>query len=67
MEQSTNSEGQLHRELSRWGATAFVITNMVGTGIFTVPAFVRGTTGNGLMALLVWALGGGLALCGALC
>ncbi len=67
MEQSTNTESQLHRELSRWGATAFVITNMVGTGIFTVPAFVRGTTGNGLMALLVWALGGGLALCGALC
>ncbi|MFN6202038.1 MAG: APC family permease [Acidobacteriota bacterium] len=67
MDRSTTSESQLHRELSRWGATAFVVTNMIGTGIFTVPAFVRAATGNGLTALLVWALGGGLALCGALC
>jgi basic amino acid/polyamine antiporter, APA family len=67
MDRSTKPEDQLHRELSRWGATAFVVTNMIGTGIFTVPAFVRATTGNGLTALLVWLLGGGLALCGALC
>lgn len=67
MDRSTTSESQLHRELSRWGATAFVVTNMIGTGIFTVPAFVRAATGNGLTALLVWALGGGLALCGAFC
>ncbi|MFN7621676.1 MAG: APC family permease, partial [Acidobacteriota bacterium] len=67
MDRSPTSESQLHRELSRWGATAFVVTNMIGTGIFTVPAFVRAATGNGLTALLVWALGGGLALCGALC
>ncbi len=60
-------ERSLHRELSLWGATAFVVTNMIGTGIFTVPAFVRASTGSGLTALLVWALGGGLALCGALC
>lgn len=67
MDRSTTSERQLHRELSRWGATAFVVTNMIGTGIFTVPAFVRTATGSGLTALLVWALGGGLALCGAFC
>lgn len=40
---------------------------MVGTGIFTVPAIVMGSTGNGLAALGVWAAGAGLALCGALC
>ena len=67
MSESKPVERQLHRELSVWGATAFVVTNMIGTGIFTVPAFVRGATGNGLTALLVWALGGGLALCGAFC
>jgi APA family basic amino acid/polyamine antiporter len=60
-------EGRLHRNLGRWGATAFVITNMIGTGIFTVPAFVRASTGSGLATLGIWALGGGLALCGALC
>jgi basic amino acid/polyamine antiporter, APA family len=57
----------LHRALGVWAATAFVVTNMVGTGIFTVPAFVRTTTGNGLAALTVWAVGGLLSLCGALC
>ena len=40
---------------------------MVGTGIFTVPAFVKGATGNGLVALGVWVAGALLALCGALC
>lgn len=57
----------LRRALSQWGATAFVVTNMVGTGIFTVPAFVRASTGNGLASLGVWAAGAFLALCGALC
>jgi basic amino acid/polyamine antiporter, APA family len=57
----------LHRALGVWAATAFVVTNMVGTGIFTVPAFVRTATGNGLAALTVWAVGGLLSLCGALC
>jgi APA family basic amino acid/polyamine antiporter len=57
----------LRRVLGTWGAAAFVVTNMVGTGIFTVPAFVRTATGNGLAALGVWLVGAGLALCGALC
>jgi APA family basic amino acid/polyamine antiporter len=57
----------LRRALGVWGAAAFVITNMVGTGIFTVPAFVRTATGHGLAALGVWLAGAGLALSGALC
>lgn len=61
------SNQTLRRALSQWGATAFVVTNMVGTGIFTVPAFVREATGNGLAALGVWVAGAFLALCGALC
>jgi APA family basic amino acid/polyamine antiporter len=66
-EQRTSGPARLHRELGTWGAAAFVITNMVGTGIFTVPAFVRAATGDGLSALGVWAAGAGLALSGALC
>ncbi|MBX3280434.1 MAG: APC family permease [Acidobacteria bacterium] len=63
-----SSSGQtLRRALGVAGATAFVVTNMVGTGIFTVPAVVRASTGNGLAALGVWAAGAALALCGALC
>lgn len=57
----------LRRALGVGAAAAFVITNMVGTGIFTVPAFVRVATGNGLATLGVWMLGGLVALSGALC
>ena len=67
MNQNDQGGVSLHRDLGVWGAAAFVVTNMIGTGIFTVPAFVRAATGNGLASLGVWALGGGLALCGALC
>lgn len=56
----------LQRVLGSWSAGAFVVTNMVGAGIFTVPAFVRDAAGNGLAALGVWLTGGLLALCGAL-
>jgi APA family basic amino acid/polyamine antiporter len=64
---SNPASPSLHRALGVWAATAFVVTNMVGVGIFTVPAFVRSKTGNGVAALTVWAVGGLLSLCGAFC
>ncbi|MGE0128766.1 MAG: APC family permease [Blastocatellales bacterium] len=64
---ASDAEPHLRRALGAWGAAAFVVTNMVGTGIFTLPAFVRSITGNGVASLAVWALGAGLALSGALC
>src|SRR5262249_61334173 len=45
------AEPHLRRALGAWGASAFVVTSMIGTGIFTVPAFVRTATGNGVAAL----------------
>ncbi|HSR69184.1 MAG TPA: amino acid permease [Acidobacteriota bacterium] len=62
-----NSGQRLKRSLGAWAAGAFVVTNMIGTGIFTIPAFVRWQTGSGLSALGVWAAGALLALCGAFC
>ncbi|NOT62954.1 MAG: APC family permease, partial [Acidobacteria bacterium] len=61
------SDSSLRRELSLSGATAFVVTSMVGTGIFTVPAVVRAATSSGVEALSLWLAGALLALCGALC
>jgi APA family basic amino acid/polyamine antiporter len=67
-ERSTLNDGRhLRRALGVWAAAAFVVTNMVGTGIFTVPAFVRTATGSGLATIGVWLLGGLVALSGALC
>lgn len=71
MGEQLKSEGKtsthLHRALGTFGATAFVVSSMVGTGIFTVPALVRTATGNGLASLGVWLVGALLALCGAFC
>ena len=61
------AEPHLRRALGAWGASAFVVTSMIGTGIFTVPAFVRTATGNGVAALGIWITGAALALFGAFC
>src|SRR5215467_4051047 len=65
--QTAESGAHLRRALSVWGAAAFVVTSMIGTGIFTVPADVRAATGNGVAALGVWVTGAALALFGAFC
>ncbi len=63
--QSTN-DGLL-RTLGVVGAAAFVVTNMVGSGIFTLPALVRVNTGGAMASMAVWVAAGVLGVCGALC
>jgi APA family basic amino acid/polyamine antiporter len=63
--------------VSTWPAAALVISNMIGIGIFTslgyqIAAFSRpdGTselTGSVFPIMMLWVVGGALALCGALC
>ncbi len=48
-------------------ATAVVVANMVGTGIFTSLGFQVGGLPSGFAILLLWAVGGVCAFCGALC
>src|SRR5499426_668309 len=66
-QRTVEAGAQLRRALSVWGAAAFVVTSMIGTGIFTVPADVRAATGNGVASLGVWMTGAALALFGAFC
>lgn len=47
-------------------ASAFVIANMIGTGVFTSLGFQLIDTTNFISILLLWTLGGVIALCGAL-
>jgi len=47
--------------------TALVVANMVGTGIFTSLGFQVGEIPSRPAIMALWALGGLLALCGALC
>ncbi|MEO8352578.1 MAG: amino acid permease [Chthoniobacteraceae bacterium] len=53
--------------ISLFTAAAIVVSNMVGTGIFTSLGFQVGGLPSGFVILLLWALGGLCAMCGALC
>jgi basic amino acid/polyamine antiporter, APA family len=55
------------RELSFVDITAIIIGIVVGAGIFETPALVAANSGNIPTTLLVWLLGGGISLIGALC
>jgi APA family basic amino acid/polyamine antiporter len=56
----------LLRQLGFVSATALVISNMVGTGIFATTGFMAGDLGSARLILLCWLAGAGFALCGAL-
>ncbi|NDV65542.1 APC family permease [Bacteroides sp. 224] len=47
-------------------ASAFVVANMIGTGVFISLGFVLLETTNFISILLLWLFGGIIALCGAL-
>jgi len=59
--------GALLRQLGVVSATALVISNMVGTGIFTTTGFLAGDLGDVRLVLLIWVVGALVALAGALC
>ena len=48
-------------------ATALVVANMIGTGVFTSLGFQLLSLSSPIAILILWAMGGVCALCGALC
>ncbi len=57
----------LLRQLGVVSATALVVSNMVGTGIFTSTGFLAGDLGIPSTVLLIWVVGAIAALFGAFC
>ena len=57
----------LKRHMRLRSATALVIANMIGAGIFTTTGFQAADLRNPLFIFALWVIGGGLALLGALC
>jgi APA family basic amino acid/polyamine antiporter len=63
--------------VSTWPAAALVVSNMIGTGVFMalgwqIAGFTRADgssllTGSVFPVIMLWVVGGALALCGALC
>lgn len=48
-------------------AVALIIGAVIGAGIFETPALIAANVGNETVVLLLWLLGGGMSLVGALC
>lgn len=57
----------LLRQLGIVSATALVVSNMIGFGIFTTSGFLAGDLGAPLPVLLIWVVGAVCALAGAFC
>ncbi len=55
------------RRLGPGAATALVVANMVGTGVFTTSGILMDILGSPWLVLVTWLLGGVVALLGALC
>ena len=62
---SASTPGLL-RQLGFFSATALVISNMIGTGIFATTGFMAGQLGSARLILACWAVGALFAFAGAL-
>ena len=63
----TTPQPGLVRQLGTLSATALVVSNMIGTGIFTTTGFLAGDLGDPALVIGIWFVGAALALAGALC
>jgi len=59
-------ENGLERKLGLFPLTNIVIANMIGAGIFTTSGLLMSDLKDPLIMLGLWAVGGVIALCGAL-
>ena len=63
----TEPRSGLLRHIHLGSATALVIANIIGAGIFTSTGFQAGALGHPGYIMALWIVGGILAFCGALC
>ncbi|HKV62517.1 MAG TPA: amino acid permease [Candidatus Acidoferrum sp.] len=57
----------LIRALGLWSATAIVIGDTIGTGIFLVTSDMARAVGTATLVFAAWIIGGLIVLCGAFC
>lgn len=65
--QSESIHPHLIRGLGLWAATAIVVGDTIGTGIFLVSSDMARAVGSAGLVLTAWVLGGFIVLLGALC
>lgn len=59
------AEEKLQRRLGLFPSTNIVIANMIGAGIFTTSGLLMAGLNDPVLMLVLWAVGGLIALCGA--
>ncbi len=59
-------KGQLDKKLTLYGLTMIAVGSCIGSGIFVTPAQIVAALPNASLVLMVWVLGGLIALTGAL-
>ena len=57
----------LIRGLGLWAATAIVISDTIGSGIFLVSSDMARAVGSARLVFAAWIIGGLIVLCGAFC
>ena len=61
-----NLQKELERRLGLFSVTNIVIANIIGAGIFTTTGYLMGFLQNPVVMLILWGIGGLVALCGAI-
>lgn len=63
---NTSTENGLKRTLGLFPTTNIVVANMIGAGIFTMSGLLMMDLLNPVLMIILWVVGGIIALCGAL-
>lgn len=66
MDRAENDPSSLPRRIGWFTASCVLVSNVVGTGIFTTTGFMARDLGHPGWILLIWLMGGLIALAGAL-
>lgn len=63
--QKLNPPSNSRKPFGLWSATFMVVANMIGAGIFTTSGYALADLGDRQFVMLAWAIGGLIAICGA--
>ncbi len=67
MSESFKNQHGLQKHVGLRSGTLLVLANIIGAGIFTTTGYQAADLGHPGVILMLWAVGGILAICGALC
>lgn len=66
-DEDIEKQNRLKRELSYFSGVAYLIGGIIGSGIFITPSTILCRTGSFGLSMIVWVIGGIIAMAGAFC